>query len=172
VDNHSNEKATGRGPGKVQISLTVNGERHDVFIEPRQTLLDVLRKDLGLIGTKKGCDEGTCGACTVLLNGKPIYSCIALAIECEESAIETIENLSNNGELHPIQKAFIEHDAFQCGFCTPGQILSVKALLDSNAQPTVEDIKRAVSGNICRCGAYPKIVDAATAAAKQNDSGS
>jgi aerobic-type carbon monoxide dehydrogenase small subunit (CoxS/CutS family) len=106
------------------------------------------------------------------VDGKPVYSCVTLAIECEESSIETIENLSSNGELHPVQKAFIEHDAFQCGFCTPGQILSVKALLDNNAQPTVEEIKRAVSGNICRCGAYPKIIDAATSAAKQTDSGS
>ena len=152
--------------------MLVNGKPHQVFVEPRDTLLDVLRKDLGLTGTKKGCDEGTCGACTVLLDGKAIYSCIKLAIECEGSSIETIENLSHDDQLHPLQKAFIEHDGFQCGFCTPGQILSIKALLDQTPQPTEEDIKRAVSGNICRCGAYPNIIKAAVTAAKETTPGS
>jgi len=153
-----------RGPGKVRVTLKVNGELQKVFIEPRHTLLDVLRNDLGLTGTKKGCDEGTCGACTVILNDRPVYSCLTLAVECEGHQIETIENLSKNGSLHPIQQAFIEQDAFQCGFCTPGQILSLKALLDSNPDPSLQEVKRAVSGNLCRCGAYSKIIQSALAA--------
>lgn len=154
-------KVTVRGPGKTPIRLIVNGETHEVLVEPRRTLLDALRKDLGLTGTKKACDEGTCGACTVLLEGKPIYACMALAVECEGQAIETVEGLARNGQLHPVQQAFIAEDALQCGFCTPGQIMSVKALLDSNPSPTLDDVKRALSGNLCRCGAYPKIFKAA-----------
>ncbi len=159
-------KITVRGPGKTPIRLIVNGETHEVLVEPRRTLLDALRKDLGLTGTKKACDEGTCGACTVLLDGKPIYACMVLAIECEGKSIETIEGLARNGQLHPIQQAFVEEDALQCGFCTPGQIMSVKGLLDENPQPTLEEVKRALSGNLCRCGAYPKIFKAALRAAK------
>ena len=153
------------GPGKTPIKLIVNGEAHEVLVEPRRTLLDALRKDLGLTGTKKACDEGTCGACTVLVDGKPIYACMALALECDGRSIETIEGLAQDGKLHPIQQAFIEEDALQCGFCTPGQIMSVKALLDENPNPTLEDVKRALSGNLCRCGAYPKIFKAALRAA-------
>ncbi len=156
-----------RGPEKTLIKLRINDELHEISVEPRRTLLDALRKDLGLTGTKKGCDEGTCGACTVLLDGKPIYACLALAIECEEHSIETIENLSKDGKLHPIQQAFIECDALQCGFCTPGQILSIKALLDSTPNPTPDDIKRAVSGNLCRCGAYLNVLRAALRAAER-----
>ncbi len=159
-------KIAARGPGKTPITLIVNGETREVLVEPRRTLLDALRKDLGLTGAKKACDEGTCGACTVLLDGKPIYACMALALECEGRAIETIEGLARNGKLHPIQQAFIEEDALQCGFCTPGQIMSVKALLNENPKPTLEDVKRALSGNLCRCGAYPKIFKAALRAAK------
>lgn len=155
-----------RGPGKTPITLIVNGEAHEVLVEPRRSLLDALRKDLGLTGAKKACDEGTCGACTVLLDDKPIYACMALAIECDGKSIETIEGLARNGQLHPIQQAFIEEDALQCGFCTPGQIISVKALLDENPKPTLEDVKRALSGNLCRCGAYPKILKAAMRAAE------
>lgn len=155
-----------RGPGKTAVELRVNGERHEISIEPRRTLLDALRKDLGLTGTKKSCDEGTCGSCTVLFDGRPVYSCLTLAIECEGHEIETIESLSREGQLHPIQQAFIEKDAFQCGFCTPGQVLSIKALLDINPNPTPDDVKRTVSGNLCRCGAYPKIVQAALKAAE------
>jgi aerobic-type carbon monoxide dehydrogenase small subunit (CoxS/CutS family) len=154
------------GPGKSLVRLHINSELHDVSVEPRRTLLDALRKDVGLSGTKKGCDEGTCGSCTVLLNGKPVYACLTLAIECEGHEIETIESLAKDGQLHPIQRAFIEHDALQCGFCTPGQILSVKALLTENPKPTVDDVKHAVSGNLCRCGAYPKIIQAALKAAE------
>ena len=151
---------------KLPILLTVNGHVHEMFVEPRRTLLDVLRKDLGLTGTKKGCDEGTCGACTVLLNGKPIYACMALAVDCEGKSVETIENLEADGRLHPIQQAFIDEDALQCGFCTPGQVMSVKALLNANPNPTTEEIRHALSGNLCRCGAYPKITRAALRAAE------
>ena len=151
---------------KIPIKLMVNGQRYEIYVEARRTLLDVLRKDLGLTGTKKGCDEGTCGACTVLLGGKPIYSCMALAVECEEKAIETIESLEENGRLHPIQQAFINQDALQCGFCTPGQVMSVKALLDRNPNPTIREIHHALSGNLCRCGTYPKIVKATLKAAE------
>jgi len=159
-------KIPARGPGKTPITLIVNGQAHELLVEPRRTLLDALRKDLGLTGAKKACDEGTCGACTVLLDSKPIYACMALAIECEGRAIETIEGLARDGKLHPIQQAFIEEDALQCGFCTPGQIMAVKALLDANPSPTLEDVKRALSGNLCRCGAYPKMFKAALRAAE------
>jgi aerobic-type carbon monoxide dehydrogenase small subunit (CoxS/CutS family) len=142
-------------------SSAVNGQKHEIFVEPRRTLLDALRKDLGLTGTKKACDEGTCGACTVLLDGRTIYACMALAIECEGRLIETIEGLEKNGQLHPIQQAFIEEDALQCGFCTPGQVLSVKALLDVNQNPATDEVRHALTGNLCRCGTYPKIVRAA-----------
>ncbi len=155
-----------RGPGKRPIRLIVNGETREVLVESRRTLLDALRKDVGLTGTKKACDEGTCGACTVLLDGKPIYACMALAIECDGKSIETIEGLARDGQLHPIQQTFIEEDALQCGFCTPGQIISVKVLLDSNPRPTLKEVKDALSGNLCRCGAYPKIFTAALRAAE------
>ena len=151
-----------------EISLNINDNEYQVSIEARTTLLDVIRLELGLTGAKKGCDEGTCGACTVLIDGKAIYSCMTLAIECEGRQIETIESLANGTELHPIQIAFIEEDAFQCGFCTPGQIMSVKALLDQNPTPTEAEVNRAITGNICRCGAYPNITRAALSAAKKN----
>ena len=160
------------GPDKVRVNLQVNGNLYEVFVEPRQTLLDTLRKDLGLTGAKKGCDEGTCGACTVLSNGKAIYSCLTLAGECQDRSIETIEALSTDGRLHPIQQAFIDKDGYQCGFCTPGQILALKALLDKNSDPSADEVRRAVSGNLCRCGAYPQIVEAAMAAAKKQNQGS
>jgi len=155
-------------PGQVQINLTVNDRSYTAFVDPRQTLLDVLREKIGLTGTKKGCDEGTCGACTVLLDGKPVYSCIVLAVEAQGHLIETIEGLSKEGDLHPIQQVFIDFDAFQCGFCTPGQVMSLKALLDTNPDPSPQQIKRALSGNLCRCGAYERIVQAGLAAAKLN----
>jgi aerobic-type carbon monoxide dehydrogenase small subunit (CoxS/CutS family) len=145
----------------------VNGQEYEIFVEPRRTLLDALRKDLGLTGTKKACDEGTCGACTVFLDGKTIYACMALAIECEGKLIETIEGLEKKGRLHPIQQAFIEEDALQCGFCTPGQVMSVKALLDRNRNPTVEEVRHGLTGNLCRCGTYPKVVKAVLKAANR-----
>jgi aerobic-type carbon monoxide dehydrogenase small subunit (CoxS/CutS family) len=155
-----------RGPGRILIKLVVNGQEFEIYVEPRRTLLDALRKDLGLTGTKKTCDEGTCGACTVLLGGKPIYACMALAVECEGISIETIEGLEKGGHLHPIQQAFIEQDALQCGFCTPGQVMSVKALLEVNPHPTIAEIKHGLTGNLCRCGAYAKILKAALRAAE------
>lgn len=154
-------KVPSRGPAKTTIQLRVNGADYEASIEPRRTLLDVLRKDLGLTGTKKACAEGSCGACTIILDGKAVYSCLTLAIECEGKEIQTIEGLAKDGKLHPIQQAFIESDALQCGFCTPGQIMSLKALFDKKPNATLTEIKRAVSGNLCRCGAYLKIFKAA-----------
>jgi xanthine dehydrogenase YagT iron-sulfur-binding subunit len=161
-----------RGPGKITLRLTVNGEEHEIHVEQRRTLLDVLRKDLGLTGTKKGCDEGTCGACTVLVDGRAIYACMALALDCEGKSVETIENLEKEGRLHAIQRAFIEQDGLQCGFCTPGQIMSAKALLSARANPSPKEIRESLSGNICRCGAYPKILKAVLRAAELLQQGS
>lgn len=155
------------GPTPQTIRLTVNGERHELSVEPRATLLDALREELGLTGAKKGCDEGTCGTCTVLVDGKAIYACMTLALECEGREIATIEGLTTGDELHPIQRSFIEHDALQCGFCTPGQVMSLKGLLDEQPNPTEADVQRAVAGNLCRCGAYPKIMEAALDAARR-----
>jgi xanthine dehydrogenase YagT iron-sulfur-binding subunit len=159
------DKSKVRGPGKTPIQLQVNGTLYSLEVEPRRTLLEALRVDLHLTGTKKVCDMGECGACTVLLDGKAVYSCLVLAVECEGHSIITIEGLADGDHLDPIQQAFVEEDAFQCGFCTPGQIMSVKALLDHVPEPTQEEIRRAVSGNICRCGAYPRIFKAAEEAA-------
>jgi xanthine dehydrogenase YagT iron-sulfur-binding subunit len=151
---------------KIPVKLQVNGNSYSLEIEPRRTLLDALRTDLHLTGTKKVCDMGECGACTVLLDGKAVYSCLLLAIECEGYEIRTIEGLSDGLHLDPIQQAFIENDAYQCGFCTPGQIMSLRALLDRNPNPAPDEIRQAVSGNICRCGAYARIFSAAEAAAR------
>jgi aerobic-type carbon monoxide dehydrogenase small subunit (CoxS/CutS family) len=139
----------------------VNGHEYSLVAEPRRTLLDTLRLDLQLTGTKKGCDKGQCGACTVLVDGEAVYSCMLLAVECQGREITTIEGLSPGPELHPIQQAFIEKDGYQCGFCTSGQILALKALLDKTPHPSEEQIRQALSGNLCRCGAYPKIAQAA-----------
>ena len=154
------------GPGPVDVALVVNGDAVTVHVPPHRTLLDTLRETLGLTGAKRVCDEGTCGACTVLLDGAPAYACMTLAVACEGRTVETVEGLSTSG-LHPVQQAFIDHDAYQCGFCTPGQIMSCVALLRDNVAPTAEDVLRAVSGNLCRCGAYPNIVAAALAVAKK-----
>ena len=156
-----------RKTGRVHVSLKINGEIFMVEIEPRRTLAEVLRNDLQFTGTKIGCNMGQCGACTVLIDGKAAYSCLTLAIECENREISTIEGLSRGGNLDPVQQAFIEHDAFQCGYCTPGQIMAVKALVSRNPDPSNDEIRNAVSGNICRCGAYPKIIKAAKSAAKK-----
>ena len=155
------------GPGAVNVAFEVNGHRATVHVPPHRTLLDTLRDELGLMGAKKVCDEGTCGACTVIVDGRAVYSCMTLAVATEGRSVETVEGLARDGELHPVQEAFIAHDAFQCGFCTPGQIMSVVALLRENGSPTVDDVTRAVAGNLCRCGAYPNIVKAALAAAKK-----
>jgi xanthine dehydrogenase YagT iron-sulfur-binding subunit len=147
----------------TKITLKVNGQRHQLTIEPRVTLLDALREQLHLTGTKKGCDHGQCGACTVHVNGIRINSCLTFAIMHQNEEITTIEGLASGDALHPVQAAFIECDAFQCGFCTPGQIMSAAALLkepNGGAARSADDIREAMSGNICRCGAYPNIIDA------------
>jgi xanthine dehydrogenase YagT iron-sulfur-binding subunit len=147
------------------ILLYVNSAEHRLVLEPRRTLLDALRDDLHLTGTKKVCDMGDCGACTVLLDGRSMYACLLLAIDCQGRHITTIEGLARDGKLDPVQQAFIEVDAFQCGFCTPGQVMSLRALLDETPTPSDEDIRRAVSGNLCRCGAYVNILRAGRMAA-------
>lgn len=150
---------------KRTVNLKVNGQQTVVHIQPTKTLLDVLRDDLYLIGTKRGCDSGECGACTVLLNGQAVHSCLILAAELEGQDVVTIEGLSKNPkELHPIQRAFIEKGAIQCGFCTPGLVMTAKALLDRNPNPSEEEIRYGISGNLCRCTGYRKIVDAILAA--------
>ncbi|MDE3228378.1 MAG: (2Fe-2S)-binding protein [Chloroflexota bacterium] len=143
------------------VRLSINGAERVVDVETRATLLDTLRDDLGLTGAKLGCDMGQCGACTVLVDGEAMYSCLLLTVEQEGRAITTIEGLAANGELDPIQQAIIAHDALQCGFCTPGQALAMRALFDHTPHPTDEEIDRALSGNLCRCGAYVKLRNAA-----------
>ena len=147
------------------IRLRVNGEEHDVVVSPNETLVEVLRERLELTGTKMGCGEGACGTCTVLLDGKPVRSCLTLAVEVQDKDIVTIEGLAEGGELHPVQKAFIEHGAIQCGFCSPAMILTSKALLEENPHPTEEEVRSAISGQVCRCTGYAKIVEAILAAA-------
>ncbi len=149
------------------ILLKVNGEACELAVNPQETLLDVLRDRLDLTGTKKGCDVGACGACTVLMDGEPILSCMTLAIRCHNRAITTIEGLAPNGELHPLQKSALEHHAVQCGFCTPGWLLSAKALLDVTPAPSREDVRTAIAGNLCRCTGYKKIEEAILAAAEK-----
>jgi xanthine dehydrogenase YagT iron-sulfur-binding subunit len=149
----------------VPMTLEVNGAEHALRVEPRRTLVDALRNDLELTGTKKVCDMGDCGACTVLVDDQAMYACLLLAIDCEGRRITTIEGLARGQAPDPVQQAFIEADAFQCGFCTPGQIMSVKGLLSSTPAPSDDDILRAVSGNLCRCGAYQHILQAARLAA-------
>lgn len=152
---------------KRLIELKVNGESYDVAVEPRRTLLEVLREQLGLTGTKEACDAGDCGACTVLLDGKPVPSCLVLAVDAQGKDILTIEGMASGSELHPIQKAFVDYGAIQCGFCSPGMILTVKALLDRNPNPTEEEVREAISGNLCRCTGYVKIIEAAMVAVGQ-----
>jgi len=147
-------------PQKVSLSLTVNGVVRQLTVAPWTTLLDALRDHLDLTGTKKGCDHGQCGACTVLVNGRRINSCLTLAIMKDSAEVTTIEGLATKGALHPLQQAFIDHDAFQCGYCTPGQICSAAGLIAEGKAKTAEEIRELMSGNICRCGAYPNIVAA------------
>jgi xanthine dehydrogenase YagT iron-sulfur-binding subunit len=146
-----------RGPGASAVVLTVNGQIHELRIEPRVSLLDALREHLGLTGSKKGCDQGTCGACTVWVDGRRVLACLTLAVTCEGHDVTTIEGLAADGELHPMQAAFIDHDAFQCGYCTPGQIMSAVALLREGHAADDAQIAEWMSGNICRCVAYPNI---------------
>jgi xanthine dehydrogenase YagT iron-sulfur-binding subunit len=143
-----------QGPGKVPVSLNVNGKKLNAQLEPRVTLLDALRDQFELTGAKRVCDRGTCGACTVLLDGKAVYSCSVLAIDTQNVQITTVEGLGDPSHLHPIQQAFIDNDAQQCGFCTPGFVVATKALLDQNPNPTPEQIKHGLGGNFCRCGTY------------------
>ena len=149
------------------LRLHVNGEEFEVLTEIHKTLLEVLREDLGLTGTKRGCDLGACGACTVLIDGKPYLSCLTLAAAVQERKITTIEGLTQEGEFHPLQKAFVEKGAIQCGFCTPGMILTAKSLLDENPHPTGGEVKKAISGNLCRCTGYVKIVEAILSVAEK-----
>jgi carbon-monoxide dehydrogenase small subunit len=149
------------------LKLHVNGEEFEVLTEIHKTLLEVLREDLGLTGTKRGCDLGTCGACTVLIEGKPYLSCLTLAVDVQGKKIVTIEGLAQDGELHPLQKAFVEKGAIQCGFCTPGMILTAKAFLEENSHPSEGDVKKAISGNLCRCTGYVKIVEAILSVAEK-----
>lgn len=147
-------------PEKIDVALTVNGAMVKLSVAPWTTLLDALRDHLGLTGTKKGCDHGQCGACTVLADGRRINSCLTLAVMQDGASIATIEGLAANGELHPLQQAFVENDAFQCGYCTPGQICSAAGLIAEGKARTADEIRELMSGNICRCGAYPNIVAA------------
>ena len=149
------------------IKLQVNGVEHDLDISPQERLLDVLRDRLGLLGTKEGCGSGDCGACTVLMNGRPVTSCMVLAATVDGADILTIEGLETNGELHPIQQAFIDEGAVQCGFCTPGMIISALALLQENPDPSDDDIRRAIAGNLCRCTGYARIFAAIRVAAER-----
>jgi aerobic-type carbon monoxide dehydrogenase small subunit (CoxS/CutS family) len=149
------------------MKLNVNGRERDVHVAPQESLLTVLRERLHLTGAKPGCERGECGACTVLLDDENVYSCLTLAVACAGCRVTTIEGLASGGALHPLQRAFVEHDAVQCGFCTPGQILAAWALLQREAQPTRESIVHALSGNLCRCGTYPKIMRAIQAAAAE-----
>ena len=142
------------------LKLHVNGEEFEILSEVHKTLLEVLREDLGLTGTKRGCDLGTCGACTVLIEGKPYLSCLTLAVDAQGKQITTIEGLIQEGELHPLQKAFVEKGAIQCGFCTPGMILTARAFLEEHPHPSEDEVKKAISGNLCRCTGYVKIIEA------------
>jgi carbon-monoxide dehydrogenase small subunit len=151
---------------RIALTLEINGERHEVLTEPHRTLLDVLRADLGLTGTKENCLEAECGVCTVLVDGEAVNACILLAAQCQGRQIVTIEGLTRDGVLHPLQQAFIDHGAVQCGYCIPGMILSAKAFLDDHPAPTEAEVREALAGNLCRCTGYQKIADAVLAAAR------
>ena len=152
----------------ISIEMKINGEIYFVAVKPNETLLDVIRDKIGLTGTKKGCDTGQCGACTVLMAGKPVPSCLVLAVDVKGKEITTIEGVAIDGRLHPLQEAFVNEGAVQCGYCTPGVILSAKALLDVNPSPTKQEIKEAIAGNLCRCTGYVKIVKAISSAAGES----
>ena len=149
------------------INLKINGESYQLNVKPNILLLDLIREEIGLTGTKRGCGTGECGACTVLLEGRPVNSCLILAVEANEKNVTTIEGLAKDGQLHPLQEAFIEEGAVQCGFCTPGMLLSAKALLDVNSNPKEEEIKKAIAGNLCRCTGYTKIIKAIISAVEK-----
>ena len=153
--------------GNVQMALEVNGERIEVSFAPYKTLLEVLREDLDLTGTKHGCELGECGACAVLVDGAPVLSCLVLAVECEGKRIETIEGVARGAQLHPLQAAFADHGGSQCGYCTSGMVLTAKALLESNPNPSRDEIREAIAGNICRCTGYNQIIDSIEVAAAE-----
>ena len=152
---------------KAQLRLLVNGESHEILVAVHKTLLEALREDLALTGTKHGCELGECGACTVLLDGEPVLSCLTLAVECEGRSVQTIEGLARGPELHPLQAAFTDFGGSQCGYCTPGVIMTAKALLDRNPNPSKQEIKEATAGNLCRCTGYNQIVESIEDAAAQ-----
>ncbi|MFN3653114.1 MAG: (2Fe-2S)-binding protein [Armatimonadota bacterium] len=162
------------GPGPARVTLNINGANRTIEVEPRTTLANALRgvghtplpADQALTGAKLGCDRGSCGACTVMVDGKTVYSCMMLAIDAQGRKVVTVEGLAKNGQLTPVQREMVAKDGYQCGFCTPGFVMSMTALLEENPNPTLDEVKMGVSGNICRCGAYPRIFEAALAAAK------
>lgn len=149
-----------------KVRFEVNGEMVNVDVEPHWTLLQVLRQSLNLTGTRSGCEMGDCGACTVILNGRAVNSCLVLAVEVEGGCVQTIEGLAKDGKLHPVQQAFVDHGAIQCGYCTPGMVMAAKAFLDKNRNPTEDEVRRGLAGNICRCTGYAKIIEAILAASK------
>jgi carbon-monoxide dehydrogenase small subunit len=151
---------------KREVELKVNGESYNIIVDTRETLLDALRYRLGFTGAKEGCGNGNCGSCTVDLNGETVNACLVFAVEAHEAEVRTVEGLAANGNLHPVQRAFVEHGALQCGFCTPGLLMSAKALLERNPRPTAEEIRLALAGNLCRCTGYDKIVRAVAAATR------
>src|SRR6476619_2491628 len=165
IDNRAGTSLT--TPVTISVSLTVNGTRHALVLDPRTTLLDLLREHLDLTGTKKGCDQGQCGACTVLIEGRRVNSCLTFVVMYDGAQITTIEGLAAGGVLHPLQQAFIEHDAFQCGYCTPGQICSAVGLIAEGKAKSAAEIREVMSGNICRCGAYPNVGAAIQQAMRQ-----
>lgn len=155
------------GPGPVPVKLRINGREHQLRIEPRVTLLDALRNRLDITGAKKVCDRASCGACTVILDGRPVYSCTVLAIEAQGKSIETIEGLAPKGKLHPISQAFVDNDGQQCGFCTPGFVMAAKAYIDKHPHPTYDEVKASLNGNLCRCGTYMGVREAVVEAAQK-----
>jgi len=152
---------------KIPVHLTVNGDEHEVWVEPHRTLLDVLRDEIGQTGTNRGCNQGDCGACTVIMDGKAVNSCLVLAVDADGARVTTIEGIAPNGALHPIQQAFVDEGAVQCGYCTPGMIMTALALLEKNPSPTEEEIRAGIEGNLCRCTGYESIVRAIRAASKK-----
>jgi aerobic-type carbon monoxide dehydrogenase small subunit (CoxS/CutS family) len=167
VDAQAQSMPAGKGQATRAVTLDVNEAVYKLQLEPRRTLADVIRKELGLTGTKVSCDHASCGACTVLMEGRAVFACHMLAAQAEGRPFTTIEHLAEGEKLHPIQEAFIEHDALQCGFCTPGMIMAIKGVLDRKGAATREEIRQAISGNLCRCGAYNHILDAAVAAQRK-----